>query len=151
MPAPKNTFKAAIRENRFQLGLWVALASPYAAEVVAGSGYDWLLIDGEHAPNDIPMLAAQYRAVAGGGSHPIVRLPVIHPAVIVPESNDHKSRQENPEQIKPDVVVPDGAEPIHHAPQRPFAFSSSISLTARSRSRASRISLFTAASSARSE
>ncbi len=44
MPAPKNTFKAAIRENRFQLGLWVALASPYAAEVVAGSGYDWLLI-----------------------------------------------------------------------------------------------------------
>lgn len=69
MPAPKNTFKAAIRENRFQLGLWVALASPYAAEVVAGSGYDWLLIDGEHAPNDLPMLAAQYRAVAGGGSH----------------------------------------------------------------------------------
>lgn len=76
MPAPKNTFKAALRENRFQLGLWVALASPYAAEVVAGSGYDWLLIDGEHAPNDLPMLAAQYRAIAGGGSHPIVRLPV---------------------------------------------------------------------------
>lgn len=49
MPAPKNTFKAALRENRLQLGLWVALASPYAAEVVAGSGYDWLLIDGEHA------------------------------------------------------------------------------------------------------
>ena len=39
MPAPKNPFKAALRENRFQLGLWVALASPYAAEVVAGSGY----------------------------------------------------------------------------------------------------------------
>ncbi|MCA1442212.1 HpcH/HpaI aldolase/citrate lyase family protein [Ensifer sp. IC4062] len=76
MPTPKNPFKAAIRENRFQLGLWVALASPYAAEVVADSGYDWLLIDGEHAPNDLPLLSAQFRAISGRGSHPIVRLPV---------------------------------------------------------------------------
>jgi len=76
MPAPKNPFKAALRENRFQLGLWVALASPYAAEVVSGSGYDWLLIDGEHAPNDIPLLSAQFRAVSASASHPMVRLPV---------------------------------------------------------------------------
>lgn len=76
MPAPKNTFKTALRENRFQLGLWVALASPYAAEVVSGSGYDWLLIDGEHGPNDIPLLSAQFLAVARSGAHPIVRLPV---------------------------------------------------------------------------
>lgn len=82
MPAPKNPFKATLREKRFQLGLWVALASPYAAEVVAGSGYDWLLIDGEHAPNDLPLLAAQYRAIAGRGSHPIVRLPVGDTALI---------------------------------------------------------------------
>ena len=75
MPAPKNTFKSALGENRFQLGLWVALASPYAAEVVSGSGYDWLLIDGEHGPNDIPLLSAQIQAVARSGSHPIVRLP----------------------------------------------------------------------------
>ncbi|CAN7282344.1 4-hydroxy-2-oxoheptanedioate aldolase [Pararhizobium sp. LjRoot238] len=76
MPAQKNTFKAAISEDRFQLGLWVALASPYAAEVVSGSGYDWLLIDGEHGPNDVPLLSAQVQAVARSGSHPIVRLPV---------------------------------------------------------------------------
>ncbi|WOS62778.1 aldolase/citrate lyase family protein [Sinorhizobium fredii] len=82
MPAPKNPFKAAIREGRFQLGLWVALASPYAAEMVGGSGYDWLLIDGEHAPNDLPLLAAQYRAIEGRGSHPIVRLPVGDTALI---------------------------------------------------------------------
>jgi len=75
MPAPKNTFKTALRENRFQLGLWVALASPYAAEVVSGSGYDWLLIDGEHGPNDIPLLSAQFLAVSRSGAHPIVRLP----------------------------------------------------------------------------
>ena len=54
----------------------MALASPYAAEVVAGSGYDWLLIDGEHAPNDIPLLSAQFRAVSASASHPMVRLPV---------------------------------------------------------------------------
>ena len=75
MPAPVNPFKAALREGRFQLGLWVALASPYAAEVVSGSGYDWLLIDGEHGPNDVPMIAAQLQAVLRSGSHPMVRLP----------------------------------------------------------------------------
>ncbi len=76
MPAPKNTFKAAIRAEKFQLGLWVALASAYAAEVVSGSGYDWLLIDGEHGPNDLPLLSAQIQAVSRSGSHPMVRLPV---------------------------------------------------------------------------
>lgn len=76
MPAPKNAFKAAISQDRFQLGLWVALASPYAAEVVSGSGFDWLLIDGEHGPNDIPLLSAQIGAVARSGSHPMVRLPI---------------------------------------------------------------------------
>ncbi|HOQ26270.1 MAG TPA: aldolase/citrate lyase family protein, partial [Methanomassiliicoccaceae archaeon] len=60
---------------RFQLGLWVALASPYAAEVVSASGYDWLLIDGEHGPNDIPLLSAQVQAVMRSGAHPMVRLP----------------------------------------------------------------------------
>lgn len=75
MPAPLNPFKAAIREGRFQLGLWVAFASPYVAEVISGSGYDWLLIDGEHGPNDIPLLSAQIQAVQRSGSHPMVRLP----------------------------------------------------------------------------
>ncbi|NOV20472.1 4-hydroxy-2-oxoheptanedioate aldolase [Ensifer adhaerens] len=82
MPAPTNPFKAALREQRFQLGLWVALASPYAAEVVSNSGYDWLLIDGEHAPNDLPLLSAQFRAVTASASHPIVRLPVGDTALI---------------------------------------------------------------------
>lgn len=75
MPAPVNPFKTALREGRFQLGLWVALASPYAAEVVSGSGYDWLLIDGEHGPNDIPLIGAQLQAVLRSASHPMVRLP----------------------------------------------------------------------------
>ncbi|TCQ25149.1 2,4-dihydroxyhept-2-enedioate aldolase [Rhizobium sp. PP-CC-3G-465] len=76
VPAPINPFKAALNERRFQLGFWVALASPYAAEILSGSGYDWLLIDGEHAPNDIPSLAAQVKALKGSQSHAVVRLPV---------------------------------------------------------------------------
>ncbi|HVK90757.1 MAG TPA: HpcH/HpaI aldolase/citrate lyase family protein [Mycoplana sp.] len=76
MPAPKNPFKVALREGRFQLGLWVALGSAYAAEIASGSGYDWLLIDGEHGPSDMPMIGAQIGALRGSKSHPIVRPPM---------------------------------------------------------------------------
>jgi 4-hydroxy-2-oxoheptanedioate aldolase len=76
MPAPKNTFKAALIEKRQQIGLWLALASPYTAEILGDAGYDWLLIDGEHAPNDIPLMMAQLQALKGSPSHPIIRAPI---------------------------------------------------------------------------
>lgn len=74
MPAPVNRFKAAIRNGECQIGLWLALANPYTAEICAGAGYDWLLLDGEHAPNDIPTLMAQLQVLHGNG-HPVVRPP----------------------------------------------------------------------------
>ncbi|HUQ27240.1 MAG TPA: aldolase/citrate lyase family protein [Usitatibacter sp.] len=64
MELPKNAFKKAIREGRQQIGLWVSLANAYSAELVAGSGFDWLLIDGEHSPNDPTTVIAQLQAVA---------------------------------------------------------------------------------------
>ncbi len=76
MPAPKNTFKAALIEKRQQIGLWLALANPYTAEILGDAGYDWLLIDGEHAPNDIPLMMAQLQALKGSPSHPIIRAPI---------------------------------------------------------------------------
>jgi 4-hydroxy-2-oxoheptanedioate aldolase len=76
MPAPQNTFKLGLKQNRVQIGLWQALASPYTAEISAGAGYDWLLLDAEHAPNDIPVLVAQLQAMKGSPSHPIVRPPI---------------------------------------------------------------------------
>jgi 4-hydroxy-2-oxoheptanedioate aldolase len=76
MKIPRNTFKQALREGRPQIGLWVGLADPYAAEALAGTGFDWLLIDGEHAPNDVRSVLAQLQAVAPYPVHPIVR-PVI--------------------------------------------------------------------------
>ena len=62
-------------EGRAQIGLWQSLASPYSAEICATCGFDWLLFDGEHAPNDIPLLLAQLQAVNGSPIHAIARLP----------------------------------------------------------------------------
>ncbi|MFT2214215.1 4-hydroxy-2-oxoheptanedioate aldolase [Rhizobium giardinii] len=76
MPAPKNIFKQALREGRPQIGLWQALANPYTVEISAGAGYDWLLLDAEHAPNDIPLLVSQLQAMKGSSSHAIIRPPI---------------------------------------------------------------------------
>lgn len=82
MDLPVNHFKRGLREPRTLLGLWVALSDPYAAELCAGVGYDWLLLDGEHAPNDLRSLLAQLQAVAAYRSHPIVRPPSHDPNLI---------------------------------------------------------------------
>ncbi len=68
-----NPFKRALRENRTQIGMWLALANPYTAEICATAGFDWLLIDGEHAPNDIPLILSQLQVLAAYPAHPVVR------------------------------------------------------------------------------
>ena len=50
MDIPINHLKRALREGRPQIGLWSALASHITVEIIAGSGFDWLLIDTEHSP-----------------------------------------------------------------------------------------------------
>nr|WP_174823131.1 HpcH/HpaI aldolase/citrate lyase family protein [Ruegeria arenilitoris] len=59
-----------------QLGCWLALADAYAAEVVSTAGFDWLLVDGEHAPNDLRSTLEQIRVVEASDSHPVARLPI---------------------------------------------------------------------------
>jgi 4-hydroxy-2-oxoheptanedioate aldolase len=76
MPAPKNVFKAALKQGKAQIGLWVAMTSSYTAEICAGAGYDWLLLDAEHAPNDIQTLVAQLQGLSKYPVHPIVRPPI---------------------------------------------------------------------------
>ena len=73
MKLPVNAFKAALARREAQIGLWVGLASPYAAELLATTGFDWLLIDGEHAPNDVRSVLAQLQAVAPYPVSAIVR------------------------------------------------------------------------------
>lgn len=65
-----------------QLGLWQALANPYTAEICARSGFDWLLFDGEHAPNTVQTLLAQLQAVAPFQAEPIARVPVAEPVYL---------------------------------------------------------------------
>jgi 4-hydroxy-2-oxoheptanedioate aldolase len=68
-----NPFKAALAANKAQVGLWLSMADPYLAETSATTGFDWLLIDGEHAPNDIRSTLSALQAVAPYRSQPVVR------------------------------------------------------------------------------
>ena len=75
MNMPINHFKRAIGEGSLQLGLWSGLSSNVTVEVLANSGFDWLLLDTEHSPNELPMVHSQLQAIAAGKAHPIVRPP----------------------------------------------------------------------------
>jgi 4-hydroxy-2-oxoheptanedioate aldolase len=75
MELPENLFKRAIKAGHRQIGLWSSLASHVSVEILAGAGYDWLLLDMEHAPNELPMVHSQLQACAGTSTHPIVRPP----------------------------------------------------------------------------
>ncbi len=65
-----------LRRDQLQIGLWLALADSYSAEICGGAGFDWLVIDGEHAPNDIRSILAQLQALAAYPVHPVVRPPI---------------------------------------------------------------------------
>ncbi|WP_418316132.1 4-hydroxy-2-oxoheptanedioate aldolase [Piscinibacter sakaiensis] len=75
MTSSANVFKQALTQPGAQIGLWLGLADPYAAELCATTGFDWLLIDGEHGPNDLRSMLASLQAVAPYPAHPVVRIP----------------------------------------------------------------------------
>jgi len=82
-----NQFKAALAAGRPQIGLWLSFANSYTAEVCATAGFDWLLLDSEHAPNDVRAILQQLQAVAAYPSHPIVR-PVTGDAALIKQLLD---------------------------------------------------------------
>jgi 4-hydroxy-2-oxoheptanedioate aldolase len=75
MELPQNPFKRALQAGRAQIGLWSSLSSNYSVEVIAGAGFDWLLLDTEHSPNDLESLLTQLQAAAPYPTHPVVRVP----------------------------------------------------------------------------
>jgi 4-hydroxy-2-oxoheptanedioate aldolase len=75
MEFPKNRFKQALGAGTAQIGLWGSLPSSYTAEVVAGAGFDWFLIDTEHTPADIENVLGQLQALAAYPTAPVVRVP----------------------------------------------------------------------------
>jgi 4-hydroxy-2-oxoheptanedioate aldolase len=91
LQTPVNPFKQAMADGQAQIGLWLGLADAYSAEIIAGTGYDWLLVDGEHAPNDVRTILHQLQAIASASHvlpagvrppHPIARVPVGNTALI---------------------------------------------------------------------
>ena len=73
MELPVNKFKQAIKAGKPQIGIWSSLSSHIVAEVLAGAGFDWVLLDTEHSPNELPMVQSQLQAMVGGSATPIVR------------------------------------------------------------------------------
>ena len=87
MDMPVNTFKLRLQSGEAQIGLWLGLADPYCAELAANAGFDWLLIDGEHAPNDLRGMLGQLQAVAPYPSHLVIR-PVIGDTALIKQVLD---------------------------------------------------------------
>ena len=82
MDMPLNLFKQRLQHSEPQIGLWLGLADAYCAELAANAGFDWLLLDGEHAPNDLRSLLAQLQAIAPYAVHGIIRPPIGDTALI---------------------------------------------------------------------
>jgi 4-hydroxy-2-oxoheptanedioate aldolase len=75
MELPQNGFKRALEAGKAQIGLWSSLSSNYSVEVIAGAGFDWILLDTEHSPADLENLLTQLQAAAPYPAHPVVRVP----------------------------------------------------------------------------
>jgi 4-hydroxy-2-oxoheptanedioate aldolase len=75
MNLPENPFKRALARGKPQIGLWSSLSSNYTVEVIAGAGFDWILLDSEHSPADIENLLTQLQAAAPYPTHAVVRVP----------------------------------------------------------------------------
>jgi len=82
MDMPHNGFKRALAAGGTQIGLFLGLANSYSAEIVAGAGFDFLLIDAEHGPNDVRSVLAQLQALAPYPAHALVRPVNGDPALI---------------------------------------------------------------------
>lgn len=76
MPAPRNMFKKRLLDGETLIGCWLGLGEDYVAEVMGSAGFDWLVVDGEHAPNDLRSIRAQLSVLAAFDSEPVVRLPI---------------------------------------------------------------------------
>lgn len=82
MDMPKNLFKQRLLQAEWQVGLFIGLTSSYSMEILAGAGFDWLVIDAEHSPNTPASVLAQLQAAAPYPVQLLVR-PMSHdPALI---------------------------------------------------------------------
>jgi len=76
MRAPTNPFKKALKQGKTVFGCWLGLGNPISTELMGTAGFDWLVIDGEHGPNDLRSIYAQLQVLETSDSHAVVRVPV---------------------------------------------------------------------------
>jgi 4-hydroxy-2-oxoheptanedioate aldolase len=76
MPAPHNPFKAALKKGETVFGCWLGLADTFSTELMGTAGFDWLVIDAEHGPNDLRSILSQLQVLEASDSHAVVRVPV---------------------------------------------------------------------------
>ena len=74
MELPVNHFKHALKAGKPQIGIWSSLCSHIVADILSNSGFDWVLLDTEHSPNELPMVQQQLHAMQGGTANPVVRV-----------------------------------------------------------------------------
>ncbi|MGO1117124.1 HpcH/HpaI aldolase family protein [Rhodovibrionaceae bacterium A322] len=77
-----NPFKASLAARQVQIGLWSSLCSPIVADILSDAGFDWVLVDSEHSPNEPKDIFQQLVALDAGGTHPVVRVPWNDPVLI---------------------------------------------------------------------
>lgn len=75
MSAPENRLKQRLAAGDKTTGIWLALANSYTSELAGTIGFDWVLIDGEHAPNDLRSIMMQLQALKGSASSVVARPP----------------------------------------------------------------------------
>jgi 2-keto-3-deoxy-L-rhamnonate aldolase RhmA len=105
MDFPVNRFKHAITAGQLQIGLWCSLCSNIAVDLLRDSGFDWLLLDTEHSPNEVPDIVSQLQACEGGTASAIVR-PAWNDTVLIKRYLDIGAQTllipyvQNPEEAK---------------------------------------------------
>ncbi|MCP1661297.1 2-dehydro-3-deoxyglucarate aldolase [Neisseria perflava] len=77
-----NTLRQRLHKGEQLIGCWSSLGSPITTEVLGLAGFDWILLDGEHAPNDVLSFVPQLMALKDSSSMPIVRPPKNDPVII---------------------------------------------------------------------
>ena len=70
-----NTFRRDLKAGKRLIGCWASLGSPITTEVLGLASFDWILLDAEHAPNDVLTLVPQLMALKDSASAPVVRPP----------------------------------------------------------------------------
>src|SRR2546422_4861275 len=91
MDLPQNGFKRALVSGRPQIGLWSSLSSNYSVEVIAGAGFDWILLDTEHSPSDLESVLTQLQAAGPHPPHPPLRGP-LHDTGAIPRIRDIRAQ-----------------------------------------------------------